>query len=207
MANRPGRAALPVGHRLRLEQERAVEGPGFNARRGQFGLERRIARPDGGLVAPVPIDGPGPGAREPFPQGPAGIPARENQPGAARLQRLGQGRQRMVQPPAGGPAGRPVPLARVVAHKDRDDRRAPPARRRQRRIVLQAQVPAEPQQRGRRGRQNGLARWQSWIGTPHGSRIIVSTVPSGRVSSLKSVAPANSRRSWVPWALSVAKPI
>jgi len=42
---------------------------------------------------------------------------------------------------------------------------------------------------------NDVARWQSWRGTPHGSRSMTRREPSGSASSSTKVAPADSRRA------------
>lgn len=73
---------------------------------------------DGRLVAAVPDDQVGSGRFDQFGEDATGVPGADHQASPSLFKRIGQIRQRMVQPPAAGSAGRPVPFSVRIPDKN-----------------------------------------------------------------------------------------
>ncbi len=112
----------------------------------QAALDVRVALFDRRLVAAGPQHRPGAGARGQRLQRGERRPARQQQPRTAPLQFFGERRQGAPAPRARRRAGRPVAFLLRGVDVDRQRPQAAVQRRAQGRVVIQAQIVAQPDQ-------------------------------------------------------------
>ena len=140
--------ALLIGDGVRLVQQRGVGAPHLEARAGQLRLQPGVARDHRRLVPPVPEDRPRAGAGRQLPEDLPGVTPETQQPGTPGAQGLVERSERVMQPPARGAPGGPRAFAGVVENVDGQHGATPLKGRVQGGIILQAQVLAEPEDRG-----------------------------------------------------------